>query len=393
VKFALDGYRMVDFTRFQAGPVCTSQLSDMGMEVIKVETAKRRDNSRLMLPRVLDARGIETGCNYIAHNRGKKGITLDVSQPKGLELVKRLISMSDVVADNFAPGVMDNLGLNYPEIKKVKSDIVVAALAAYGDTGPYRQYVGFARPLQAHSGLIELTGYPDGPPGEPAPALGDSFLATYSAFAILVALYHRARTGEGQYIDLSMLEALVCSQPEAVLAYTMNKSLGSRRGNDDDAMMPHDTYRCQGDDEWVAIAVSDDEEWKAFCRILGRPDLDRWENEDELNRVIEEWTSNRTKYEVMEILQKAGVAAAAVMNSRDLATDPHLKERDYLKASDYDEPGKFIAGPSWKMSDTPGGIARRHAPWEGEDNEYVYGELLGLSQDEIAHLVEEKIIY
>ena len=401
MKFALDDLRMVDFTRHQAGPVCTMLLADMGMEVIKVESARRHDVQRTLQPFLPDSMELDStghygdsGGHFVIYNRGKKSITLDVSKPKGLELVKRLIATSDVVVDNFAPGVMDRLGLGYSELKKVKPDIIVAALSAFGATGPYKSYVGFAKPCQAYVGLISLTGYIDGPPGEPWAALGDNFNGTHGAFAILAALYHRAKTGEGQFIDCSMSEAVACCIPEAIMEYTMNRTLRHRMGNRDEIMVPHNVYRCKGEDEWVAIAVSSDEEWDAFCKVIGKPNLNRFENEDELDRLIEEWTINRTKHEAMEILQKAGVAAAPVMKGNDLSNDPHLNQRDYFVESDRpNAPGKWLAGPSWKMSDTPGGIRRRHGPEEGEDNEYVYRELLGISTDEIERLVAEEVIY
>jgi crotonobetainyl-CoA:carnitine CoA-transferase CaiB-like acyl-CoA transferase len=394
MKFALDGLRMVDFTRAQAGPVCTVLLADMGMEVIKVESAKRHDFMRVFPPYVTDDKGLNSGGMFAVYNRGKKSITLDISQPKGLELVKRLIGVSDVVVDNFSPGVMERLGLSYSAIREVKPDIVQASISGFGATGPYRHYVAFAKPIDGFSGLAELTGYIDGPPAIPGPALGDNIEGTYAAFAILAALYHRAKTGEGQFIDLSMAESVICSLPEAVMDYSMNKALRSRMGNRDDIMVPHNVYRCKGEDEWVAIAVSTDEEWDAFSKVIGKPNLSRWENEDELDGLIEEWTINHTKYEAVEILQRARVAAGPVLNSRDLLSDPHLKARDvFAVESDYPAaPGKWLAGPSWKMSDTPGGIWRR-APSEGQDNEYVYGELLGLSKEEIAYMVAEKVIY
>jgi len=401
MEFALDGLRMVDFTRYMAGPVCTMLLADMGMEVIKVESARQHDQQRSYQPFLPDSMDLDSTGHYgdssghfVIFNRGKKSITLNVSTPKGLELAKKLVAISDVIVDNFAPGVMERLGLGYSELRKVKPDIVVAALSGFGATGPYSSYVAFAKPCQAFGGLIELTGYADGPPGEPSLAIGDSLNGTHAAFAILAALYYRAKTGEGQFIDSSMSEAVMCGIPDAIMEYTMNKTLRHRMGNRDDIMTPHNVYRCKGDDEWVAIAISSDEEWKSLCKVMGNPDLDRWQNEDELDKVIETWTINQNKHEVMKILQKVGVAAAPVAKADDLANDLHLNQRDYFVECDSPKaPGKWLAGPSWKMSDTPGGIRRRHGPHEGEDNEYVYGELLGMSRDEIERLIAEKVIY
>lgn len=392
MTFALEGLRMVDFTRFQVGTMCTVLLADMGMEVIKVESARRHDGQRMLPPHPPGDEGLDSPY-YGAFSRNKKSITLNVSQPKGLELVKKLIGISDLVVDNFVPGVMEKLGLSYPEIRKVKPDMVVASLCGFGATGPYKNYVAFDNPIQAFAGLQSVTGYADGPPSKPSAAVADQFTGTYGAFAILAALYHRARTGEGQFIDVSMVESMACNLPEPIMEYTMNKTLRHRRGNRDDVMVPHNVYRCRGEDEWVAIAVSDDEEWEALRGVIGKPDLDRFENEDELDRVIEEWTVNHTKDEAMHVLQKTGVAATSVLNAREFLDDPHLRERNFVVEVDHPKIGKVpYSGPTWKMSDTPGGIWR-HAPSEGEHNEYVYGELLGLSQDEIVRLTADQIIY
>lgn len=394
--FTLNHYRVLDLTRAQAGPVCTILLAHMGMEVIKVESAKRHDFMRIIPPYLPGERNLDASGHYAVFNQGKKSVLLDISQPKGLELIKKLIRISDVVVDNFATGVMERLGLSYPEIRKVKPDIIMASLTGFGTTGPYKNYVAFAKPVQAYSGLIGLTGYRDGPPGEPAIAMGDNFLGTYGAFAILSALYHRSKTGEGQFIDVSMAESLICALPEAVMAYDMNGTLPKRMGNRDFLKAPHDVYRCKGEDEWIAVSVSDDEQWHALCNVVTKldPDLCRWENQDEIGKLIEEWTSTQTKHEAMKTLQAAGVAAFPVMNARDLLDDPHLKARDYYTESDMpNAPGKWFGGTSWKMTHTPVGTKRRHAPSEGEDNAYVYGELLGLSEQEINRLKDQKIIF
>lgn len=394
--FTLNRYRVVDLTRAQAGPVCTLLLAHLGMEIIKVESAKRHDFMRIIPPYLPGERNLDSSGHYAVFNHGKKSIALDISQPEGLELIKRLIRISDVVVDNFASGVMDRLGLGYPAVRAVKPDLIMASLTGFGSTGPYREYVAFAKPVQAYAGLIELTGYQDGPPGEPAIAMGDNFMGTYGAFAILSALIHRSRTGEGQFIDLSMAESIICALPEAIMEYDMNKTLRKRMGNRDPLMTPHDVYRCKGENEWIAVAVSDDIQWEALCGVI--PSLDkhlcRKKNQEEVDGRIASWTQNRTKSEAMKILQEAGVAAFPVMNARDLLEDQHIEERKYFLESDHPTaPGKWFGGTSWKMSDTPVGTERRHAPSEGEDNAYVYGELLGLSGDEINILIDRKIIF
>jgi len=389
---ALEGFRIVDFTRAQAGPVCTALLANMGMEVIKVESARQHDFMREMPPHPEGDEGLDS-TYYGAFNQNKKSITLDLSRPEGTELARKLISVSDLLVDNFAPGVMDRLGLSYPEVKSVRPDIVVVSLSGYGATGPNKGYVAFAKTIHAYAGLTGITGYADGHPADPMCPLADNITGTYAAFAIVSALYHRARTGEGQFINVSMAESLACNLAEPIIQYTMNGTLPRRRGNRDDVMVPHNTYRCQGIDEWVAVAVASDEEWGALCKVIGKPYLDRFRNEDELDKLIEEWTVARTKQEVMKVLQKAGIAAFPVMKGSDLVSDPHLVERGFFKEADHPKIGKSpCGGPSWKMSDTLGDVWR-HAPSEGEHNDYVFSELLGLSRDEIARLVADKVIY
>ena len=389
---ALEAFRMVDLTRAQAGPVCTVLLADMGMEVIKVESARQHDFMRAMAPHPSGDEGQDSPF-FGAFNRNKKSITLNLSRPKGIELAKKLISVSDLVVDNFAVGVMDRLGLGYAEVRKVKPDIVMASISGFGATGPYKDYVAFAKPIHAYAGLASITGYADGPPSDAANALGDNVSGTYAAFAIVAALYHRARTGEGQFIDVSMVESLACNLAEPIIQYAMDGTAPHRTGNRDEVMAPQNTYRCKGYDEWVAIAVASDEEWDALRKVIGKPNLDRFENEDELDRLIEAWAVRHPKYEAAQILQGAGVAAFPVLKGDDLLNDAHLIERGFLVEVDHPKIGKApYPGPSWKMSDTPGDIWQ-HAPSEGEHNEYVYGELLGLSQEEIARLVADEVIY
>lgn len=395
MQSALEGYRVVDFTRHQAGPVCTVLLADMGMEIIKVESGIRRDAQRMLPAQPPGYEQGDCGSSFAVYNRGKKSISLDVSRPKGLELVKELIRTSDVLVENFATGVMERLGLDYENIRGVKPDIIMASLSGFGESGPYKDYVAFAKPIQAYAGLIDITGNVDGPPGEPGAALGDNFLGTYAAFAILSALFHREQTGEGQFIDASMAESIICSLPEAVMEYTMNGSLTARNGNRDNMMAPHNVYQCQGgEDSWVAIAVAGDDEWKALLEVIEKPglELSRFDNEDEVDIIIQEWTLKHTRQDVTERMQNAGVSAFSVMDTGDLLDDPHLKERNYFV--DIDQPGvaEWVFSPNWKMSGTPVGI-QGPPPIEGQDNEYVYGSILGLDEDEITRLVKEKIIF
>ncbi|MFC1932734.1 CaiB/BaiF CoA transferase family protein, partial [Chloroflexota bacterium] len=375
----------------------------MGAEVIKVETRLYPDSSRMSI-----TPGKPTGLNqaifFADVNYGKKGITLNMNQPKAVELVKELVKLSDIVVDNFGGPVMERWGLGYSDLKKIKPDIIVLSACGWGRTGPYAERPAYASIIDAYSGFSFANGYVGGEPvAVGAAGWVDSVTAEHGVFAIMAALYHRSKTGEGQYIDLSMTEVELAFLPELVMDYTMNERVRGRAGNRDDIIAPHGCYRCRGEDKWVAIAVSSKEEWIAFCNVMGNPEwtrkeefsdaLSRWKNQEELDRLIGEWTINYTHHEVMEMLQRAGVMAGASLDLEELVNDPHLEERDFLVDIEHPEMGKLRhTGLPWRLSDTPKGNYQR-APLLGEHNDYVFGELLGMSREEIKRLEEEKVLY
>jgi len=398
----LEGIRIADFTWAWAGPYATMMLGFMGAEVIKIESRKRPDHSRM---RSLAAGptfgGPDQAPIFNDLNLNKMSVTLDMTQPKAVELGKRVVSISDVVVENFRPGVMDKLGLGYEALKEVKPDIIMLSSSAVGGIGPDRQYVGYAPTFSALGGLAHLTGYPDGPP---IPLMGSSDLrsAATSTFAILTALYYRAQTGEGQHIDLSSTETIAVLIGEAFLEYTMNNRVPFREGNRDGIMAPHNCYPCQGDSNWVSIAVATEEEWQALCHAIGNPHwvsdakfadaYRRWQNQEELDKLIGEWTINYTHREVMEMLQKAGVAAVPSLSGLELWEDPHLRERVFAKEVQHPAIGKrIVVNAPWKFSATPAQVSR-YGPLLGEHNEYVFGELLGMPKEEIQRLMEEGVI-
>lgn len=396
----LAGVRVLDFTAHVAGPQATILLAYLGAEVIKVEGRAYLD----VLRTTAVAAGIGTEKTAVgmfnSMNAGKLGITLNLTHPKGVELAKKLVKISDVVVDNFRAGVMDKLGLGYSALKGIKPDIIMVSASSHGATGPESRYSGFAVTMGPLSGLSHITGYPGGPPTILRNSV-DARIGNAAAFAILVALYYRRETGKGQFIDLSGREALTCGMGEVIMEYTMNGRVRSRNGNRDDIMAPHNCYRCKGEDKWVSIAISNDEEWEAFCQATGNQkwtreerfsdQVSRWQNQDELDRLIEEWTITHTHYEVMQILQKAGVAAVPSFSNEDLFHDPHCQERQYLVAVQHPEAEELYAlAPPWKFSATPARVTGP-APLLGEHNDYVFSELLGISQDEITRLTEEGV--
>ena len=402
-RLPLEGIRIADFSWAWAGPYATLLLAFMGAEVIKIETSKRPDHTRL--------RALTTGPGatdpdlspiFNDLNLNKMAITLDLAHPKALVLVNKLVSISDVVIENFRPGVMDRLGLGYEVLRQMKPDIVMLSSSSLGAKGAESKYAGYAPIFAAHSGLAYLTGYPE---ARPVPLMGSSDLrsAATSAFAILIALYHRARTGEGQHIDLSSVETISVFIGDAILDYIMNSRVPVRKGNRDEIMAPHNCYPCKGEDKWVSIAIATEDEWQSFCAVLGNPPwareekfcdaYRRWQNQEELDHLVGEWTSNYTHYEIMEMLQQAGVAAIPSFDGTELFQNPHLKERGFATEVTHPKIGKrVVLAPPWKFSDTPAQVSRR-GPLLGEHNEYIYSDLLGIPEAEITQMEEEGVFY
>jgi benzylsuccinate CoA-transferase BbsF subunit len=400
---ALQGVRVADFSWVWAGPLATLLLSFMGAEVIKIESRKRIDQAR---------RGsITTGdsfSNFDASpifnnaNLNKKGVTIDLSRPEGAELAKKLVAVSDVAIENMRSGVMDKLGLGYKELVKVKPDLIMLASSGFGSSGPYREYAGYAPIFASFGGLAHLTGYEDGPPNTMSGVM-DLRVGTVSAFAILAALIRRQETGEGLYIDVSSTDCISTLVGPQLMEYSMNRRSPFRTGNQDSSMAPHNCYRCKGNDKWISIAVATDQEWNALCRAMGNPawvmDKDfsdayrRWKNRATLDALIGKWTINHTHYEVMALLQNSGVAAMPSFNAEEILSDPHIKERGVMNEVQHPVLGKkVVLNPSWKHSETPARI-HKASPLLGEDNEQVFGDLLGMSKEEIKRLEEAQIIY
>jgi len=399
----LQGVRITEFASAWAGPYATCLLALLGAEVIKVESRRRLDHSRnTSFSTGKDFSGPNESSVFNSLNLNKLGVNLNLSKPKGVEIAKKLVKVSDVVIENMRPGVVPRLGLGYEVLREVKQDIIYLSSSACGQTGPEREYVGYAPTFAALGGASFVTGYEDWPPSNFMGAI-DLRSATTSAFAMVAALCHRQRTGEGQYIDLSSQETIAVLVGDTLLDYTMNQRVPKRMGNRDDVMAPHNCYRCRGDDNWISIAVTTDQEWQALCGTMERPELaqderfsdayTRWNNQDELDQIINEWTKSQDYYEVMEKLQKAGVAAAPSLSSEGLFTDPHLKERDVFMQVEHPVIGKdWVIAPPWRLSATPAGI-KRHAPLLGEHNDFIFHGLLGMSREEIKELEEEQVIY
>jgi len=404
-KLPLEGIRIMDFGQMWAGPHVTQWLAVMGAEVIKIETSVRLDFMRMVgAPPALQDKAPNAGSGFACINYGKKSATLNMNQPRARELARELVKICDVVTENFGGPVLERWGLGYSELKKLNPKIIAYAGSGYGRTGPHSERPSYAEIVEAFDGSTSVNGYPGGEPNTVGVSpWTDATQAMHGAFAIMAALYHRSKTGEGQYIDAAMIEGSANFLGELVMDYIMNGRIGERIGNRDKVMAPHGCYHCQGEDEWVVIVVSNDEEWKAFCNAIGNPEwtrkeefsdeVSRWNNQDELDRHVEEWTRKHNNYEVMHILQKAGIAAGASLSVQGVAEDPHLKEREFFVETNHPIMGKLpYARLPWRINNTPEGYYN-YAPLLGEHNEYVFGELLGLSKEDITQLVEEKVIH
>ena len=385
----LKGVRVLDLSWIIAGPTATRFLAMMGAEVIKVGSARRPDPST-------------RGAPFQAYNQSKLYAALNISRPEGLELAMRLVSVSDIVIENFAAGVIERLGLGYDALRQAKPDIIMLSSSGTGHSGPDKNYVAYGSLLQYYTGWNAISGYPDSEPIKGG-LWADPWVGMELAMVAAAALNHRVVTGEGNYVDFSMAEALTASIPEALLDYQMNDRVPEPMGNADHHHAPHSVYRCKGDDRWLAIAVTSDEEWRALCGVIGRHDLSddvaltdtkgRSEQQKRIDAAITAWSQQHEDYEAMRILQEAGISATPYLSPQRVFTDPQLREGGFfttLIASDGKQ--RDLPALGWRFE---GGPEPRitAAPVLGQHNNYVYGELLGLSDDEVAQFIEEQIIY
>lgn len=401
-KKPLEGLKIIDLTWLITGPIACKFLADYGAEVIKVESHSMPDNIRITTPFKDNIAGVNRSGTFANYNSGKYSLSLNVKHPKGLEVAKRLVAWADVVVESFRPETMKRWGLGYEELRRIRPDIIMLSMSMQGQTGPFSRQPGVGTQLQALVGITHFTGWPDREPaGTPIP-YPDFISPWYVVVAVMAALDYRRRTGQGLYIDMSQLETSLQFVAPSLLDYMVNGRMQSRTGNQHPYAAPHGIYRCQGDDRWCAIAVFTDEEWHALCGALGNPGwteeprfatfLGRKENESELNKLVEEWTSTHTAEEVTGLLQAAGVAAGVVQNGQDLLErDRQLQYRHHFWSFEHPETGRHVteAAP-YRLSRTPGG-PKWPAPCLGEHNHYVCTQVLGMPDEEFVALVAEGV--
>ena len=404
----LDGYRVLDFGWVLAGAVPGMILADMGAEVIKVETRQRMDYMRLGRPIIGDHPDPEQNPMFHNVNRGKRSITLNTTRPEAVELARRLASQCDVVIENFSPGVMERLGLDYETLSRDNPRLVMASITSNGQTGPLRDLRAYAPSIGALSGLDSTMGY-EASGGEGGRPLGlkhayaDLCGALHAVFAITSALHQRTRTGRGQYIDVSMLRATVATMGAGLMEYELTGRVPQPRGNYDPVMAPYGNYPCQGDDEWVSVAVRTEEEWRGLVNAMGSPAwadepifasrYSRLNHRRELDARLSEWTKAQTAWDATELLQANGVAAFPVLDAEGRLFNPHFQERGLYSEIEHPALGaEPVFNLMWQLSRTPPRI-RRHAPLLGEHNNEVFCGLLGLQEAEVSRLQEEQVIW
>ena len=420
--FVLEGTRVLDFTWFLASAGGTRVLSALGAECIKVEWKANpdtriaamapvggrevREAATAPLPGVTDP---DMGGQFNNKNPGKRGLSLNVRDPRGLDIARRLVAMSDIVAEGFSPGVMERWGLGYDALREIRPDVIYAQQSGMGSRGSYGRYRAVGPIAAALSGISEMSGLPE--PAMPA-GWGYSYLDWIGAYsfatAVLAALHYRDRTGRGQWIDASQTESGIYIAGGSILSWSANGRSYERTGNRSPyrPAAPHGAYRCAGDDRWIAVACFTDEEWDALAKLIDHPGVraerfatldGRLAHQDELDGLVGNWTATRDAYTLMEDLQGAGIAAGVCQTAGDRCDrDPQLAHLGWLTEVTGTKIGRWpVAEVPFRMSETPphiGGVLDRGAPGYGEDNEWVLGELLGMTTKQIAELSDEGVI-
>jgi benzylsuccinate CoA-transferase BbsF subunit len=397
----LAGIRVADFSWVWAGPFCTLQLAHLGADVIRVECRDRPCVTRQIPPFADFQPGLNRSGYFNQYNQGKRSLTLNLKHPRALDVARRLVTRSDVVAENFANGVMERMGLGYEEVRKLRPDAIMVSISGYGRSGPERDFVSYGPATVPLAGFSSVTGYKGGPPMHVGISYGDPTAGLHGAVAVLAALCHRQRTGEGQFIDVSLWEASATLLPDALLEYEMNGTEPPRDGNRDPHMAPHGVFRSAGVDRWVSIAVGTDEEWRSLVAVIGDGELasqryatlaDRKRHEDEIEARLTRWTTTHSPEEATHRLQAAGVAAFPAMTNQDVADDPHLNGRDFFVDLPHPEVGKrHHAGIPWKLSEMPCAVTAP-APCLGQHSREVLDEVLGYSESEIEALVADGVL-
>ena len=398
---AFHGLKVLDFTWITVGPRTTRYFADHGAIVVKVEAPERPDGGRGIPPLKDMMPHPDHSAWFCLYNANKYAMTIDLARPEGIDLAKKLAIWADVLIESFRPGVMERFGLDYESIRKINPGLVYASTSMFGQSGPYRNYAGFGHHAAAITGFDLISGWPDRAPSGAFWAYSDHVAPQMLVSAVVTALLEKRRTGQGQYIDQSQNESALHLLGTPLLDYAANGRVAVCNGGRDPYAAPHGAFRCRGEDRWCAIAVETDEEWRSFCRVMGRPELamdprfttleERKANEDELEALVDGWTSQFEPTVLMTRLQEAGIAAGIVETAEDMHNDPQLRYRRHFLTFEHPVMGTvFVDALPPKFSRTP---ARKYLPPPclSEHNAYVCNEILGISDEEFVHLLEEGV--
>ena len=400
----LEGINVLDFCWVAIGPMTTKYLAEFGATVVRVETSKRLESLRRAAPFKDGVSGTNRSGYFANNNPNKYGITIDMRHPRAADLVLRMVPWADMVTENFTPGTMESWGLGYHQMKEVNPRLIMFSTSMMGRGGPMERQPGFGPVLSSLVGLTNITGWPDRDPVNPYGAYTDFIVPRFAVASVLAAVDYMRRTGKGIHLDMSQLEASIHFSSPFLMDYIVNDREPGRMGNRDQGAAPHGAYPCRGEDRWIAIACFSDEEWQSLRRLMDpsgedRTNLERFStflarksSEDELERVIGEWTSQWDGLELMDTLQRAGVPAGVVNDSRDLFEDAQLKHREHFRYLDHPEIGPYATDRSeLDLSLTPGSLDRP-APMIGEHTEQVLREIFGLSEDEYRSLEADGVL-
>jgi crotonobetainyl-CoA:carnitine CoA-transferase CaiB-like acyl-CoA transferase len=396
-RLPLSDVKVLDFMWVLAGPGITRSMADYGATVIRIESTNRVDPTRTVGPFKDNNTGAEYSALFGNNNAGKLGLSLDLTKPEARAVVFDLVRWADVVTESFSPKAMRAWGFDYESLRAVKPDIIMLSSCLMGQTGPLARFAGFGNLAAALCGFYNLVGWPDRSPSGPYSAYTDYIAPRFGLAAMMAALIHRKRTGQGQYMDQAQAESAL-----QFLALPILDTVGSGRryspvANDDLEHAPHGIYPAAGEDRWVAIACRTDGHWRTLCATLGQPQLAddprfatfaaRREHRAELDRVIGEWTRLRTPLETEQMLQTRGVPAHTVQDSHDANRDPQLRHRDHFVRVNHAVAGEtFVENSRFKLSRTPADVSRA-SPAIGQDSQYVFEKILGYSDDRISELV------
>ena len=395
---ALEDIKVLELSHYIAGPMAGQLLADLGADVYKVEKDGygKGDIARLYDPSYKDM-----SLYFCSYNRNKKFITLDIKTEKGREIFKELVTKVDVVIDNYRPGVMDKLGIGYEELSKINPGIIMTEISGFGQNGPYRDKMALDMSMQAVSGFMDFTGFPDGAPTKGGPVLSDFIAGIYASYATTAAIYHKEKTGKGQHIDIALLDCMFTLLENFPSIYYMSGEVPKRSGNGRPFSAPTGTYKTK-DDRWVHLSATSESLFERLAKVIDREDLIgdprmasaavRKKNESAIEPPIIEWVASKTLDEVVDVLEKSGIPNGPVRTIEEVIKDPQLKYRNMLVSfpDSITENLPFIANPV-KMSETPV-VYNNAAKEQGSDNMEVYNQLLGYSEEHIRKLIEEKII-